>query len=440
MPLQAMWVHGNTVVPERTITAEPLGTDEPLTDIPGLGRPVGHPPEVGRRKAVQRMQHLGNSMKQTRKLFGAFRRASCTIALVLGTTTPLVAGTLGVCPQGSEGDHPFISSRRSLCMWVTNDHLNRPEPFQEVDYNIYCPGRMSQPIANRIGQEIVEGALIRNQGQEEVNPIVDQHRSAGLTAEFRSVPHRFEYDCFLGLDRAVATHIKVRVRGIPEGRPRNCGFRGSQNGDIALGARADREYKCTPPFHNSERGNVVWDEAARLVERDFLADLQRVGGKACILNGGPFGSENTDIQCAPCTYSDKLIVRLKTVAQADRCPGNTVRTVDYRIRTPDGGSENACFHAIEGKVAWNYSGEKRWNQQNVERLCRGTSKALEPGRCFQGVLFDGIDWGGGTRWKWENALDLCEGTSDAAGTIRCFQRWVGTGLHWTEAIARCDVR
>lgn len=34
--LQAMWVHGNSVVPERTIKAEPLGTDGPLTDIPGV--------------------------------------------------------------------------------------------------------------------------------------------------------------------------------------------------------------------------------------------------------------------------------------------------------------------------------------------------------------------------------------------------------------------
>lgn len=34
--LQAMWVHGNTVVPERTIKAEPAGTDGPLTDIRGV--------------------------------------------------------------------------------------------------------------------------------------------------------------------------------------------------------------------------------------------------------------------------------------------------------------------------------------------------------------------------------------------------------------------
>jgi hypothetical protein len=36
MTLQAMWVHGNTIVPERTIKAEPVGTDGPLTDIPGV--------------------------------------------------------------------------------------------------------------------------------------------------------------------------------------------------------------------------------------------------------------------------------------------------------------------------------------------------------------------------------------------------------------------
>ena len=36
MSMQAMWVNGNTVVPERTAKAEPLGTDGPLTDIPGV--------------------------------------------------------------------------------------------------------------------------------------------------------------------------------------------------------------------------------------------------------------------------------------------------------------------------------------------------------------------------------------------------------------------
>lgn len=36
MPLQRMWVHGNSVVPERTIKAEPFGTDGPLTDIPDV--------------------------------------------------------------------------------------------------------------------------------------------------------------------------------------------------------------------------------------------------------------------------------------------------------------------------------------------------------------------------------------------------------------------
>ncbi len=103
-------------------------------------------------------------------------------------------------------------------------------------------------------------------------------------------------------------------------RPRNCRFLGSQNGDIAINARMDREYKCTDFFHSNEKGEIAWRNAQQLIEQDFLDDLRRLNGKACIL-------KSTDIQCAPCTYSDKLIVRVQTVAQANSCPSNTFGTV-----------------------------------------------------------------------------------------------------------------
>ena len=355
------------------------------------------------------------------------------LVLALGGPVSSNAGTLGVCPQGAEGDRPFKMSNLSKCMWVTNDHLKRPEAFKKVDYNIYCPGRMSQAVASRVGQEIVNGARIRNQAQQLVNPVVSQHGSA-LVPKFDSVPHRFEYACFLGLQRAVATHIKLRVKALPKevvGR-RNCSFFGSQNGDIALNARADREYKCNPMFHNSQRGDVVWDEAKRLVERDFLSELRAIGGKACILHGGAFGSENTDIQCAPCTYSDKLIVRLKTVPVAQACPSNTVRTV-----LPSGG-RSSCSASVQGRIAWNYSGSTSWNPTNVQRLCRGAEDSPEPARCFDRVMHSGVNWGGSTRWLWQNAIDLCEGTRNASKTIACFKARIASGSHWVAAIAACD--
>ncbi|MDQ3938836.1 MAG: hypothetical protein M3253_09190, partial [Chloroflexota bacterium] len=75
-----------------------------------------------------------------------------------------------------------------------------------------------------------------------------------------------------------------------------------------------------------------------------------------------------------------------------------------------------CQDAVQGKIAWNYSGSTTWAPNNVERLCRGASDD-QPARCFQRVMHGGINWGGGTRWEWQNAIDLCEGTADANATI-----------------------
>lgn len=100
--------------------------------------------------------------------------------------------------------------------------------------------------------------------------------------------------------------------------------------------------------------------------------------------------------------------------------------------------EQVCQQAVQGKIAWNYDGNKRWAQANVERLCAGTAQGSEPGKCFQRIMHDGVSWGGGTRWQWANAVDLCEGTSSAARTIRCFEAQIRRGASWRDSIAACD--
>lgn len=103
-------------------------------------------------------------------------------------------------------------------------------------------------------------------------------------------------------------------------------------------------------------------------------------------------------------------------------------------------AEKACHDLVQGKIAWNYEGDTRWEERNVKRLCRGTSKGAEPPDCFRIVMHGGVDWGGGTRWEWENAVDLCEGTHDAARTVECFGRSIRAGSHWRSAIRACEVR
>jgi hypothetical protein len=101
-------------------------------------------------------------------------------------------------------------------------------------------------------------------------------------------------------------------------------------------------------------------------------------------------------------------------------------------------AETACFNFVQGNIPWNYEGATSWSPTNVQNLCRGTTVAAEPGRCFDRVMTGGISWGGGTTWQWENALNLCDGTSNATATVSCFQGKIGAGVSWPDAIAQCD--
>lgn len=101
-------------------------------------------------------------------------------------------------------------------------------------------------------------------------------------------------------------------------------------------------------------------------------------------------------------------------------------------------SESVCFGQVQGRIAWNYEGNKNWNQDNIQLLCRGTSNAPEPGRCFDRTLHGEINWGRGTQWETENAINLCAGTNNADRTIDCFQRNIEQGNDWPDAIRVCE--
>lgn len=96
-----------------------------------------------------------------------------------------------------------------------------------------------------------------------------------------------------------------------------------------------------------------------------------------------------------------------------------------------------CAEAVQGRIAWNYEGNKHWAQSNIERLCAGAEDSAEPATCFNRAMHGGLDWGGGTRWQWENALNLCRGTRDANRTIQCFEREIAAGSAWRAAIPTC---
>jgi hypothetical protein len=106
-------------------------------------------------------------------------------------------------------------------------------------------------------------------------------------------------------------------------------------------------------------------------------------------------------------------------------------------RKPGGAPEASCYELVQDRIAWDYDGNRRWAQENVERLCAGSSRPREPGRCFHHVMHGGVEWGRGTRWEWEHALALCAGTEDARKTVHCFSAKVREGTSWDQAVEAC---
>ena len=96
----------------------------------------------------------------------------------------------------------------------------------------------------------------------------------------------------------------------------------------------------------------------------------------------------------------------------------------------------ACFDAVQGKVAWDYSGSTSWSSANVRATVQGAESSPEPANCFQQVMHDGVDWGGGTQWI-GTTHSIYESSLDADATIQCFEAAISGGTDWVEAIAAC---
>ena len=99
-------------------------------------------------------------------------------------------------------------------------------------------------------------------------------------------------------------------------------------------------------------------------------------------------------------------------------------------------AETRCGNAVR-QVAWDYNGNRNWNNNNVRRLCRGRESSRAPAECFRTVMHGGINWGRGTQWKWENAINLCQGTPHPEAPVMCFRAQMLYGRQWPDAIQRC---
>lgn len=102
--------------------------------------------------------------------------------------------------------------------------------------------------------------------------------------------------------------------------------------------------------------------------------------------------------------------------------------------------EKICKDYVQNKIAWDPSDGAdayKWDEENLERLCKATKTPEEPGECFHKVMVGHVKWGASDKWDWKNAITLCSGTNDANKTAACFEGRVKADVKWEEAIFQC---
>jgi len=100
-------------------------------------------------------------------------------------------------------------------------------------------------------------------------------------------------------------------------------------------------------------------------------------------------------------------------------------------------ADKDCQASVQGKIAWNHSGSKRWASSNVDRLC-GDAESAAPAECFRRVMHSGgVNRSDNKRWNWRDALELCAGTDTVSGPIRCYRDQLRRGIPTNAAIQAC---
>lgn len=104
----------------------------------------------------------------------------------------------------------------------------------------------------------------------------------------------------------------------------------------------------------------------------------------------------------------------------------------------------ACKTHIQGKIAWdpssNFESASKWEEKNLEYLCKGTNNAKAPGECFHHVMTGHVSHGDSDKWEYQNAMELCKGTDDADATVNCFKGKIADKIKWEDAISQCQAK
>jgi hypothetical protein len=236
-----------------------------------------------------------------------------------------VGATNPPCPVGSVGDRPFDYARDAKNCVIGSVEGAPTQSRDYRTYNVYCPGRMTDEHYKKVWKDLVDGTLTLTVGG---NPIRADYQKWGLVPHMGHGSHRFHYSCVRDGKSCVSTHIKVITHNVanstalrPEHMASYCKLV-NQSGAISVGRNMDRQFRCDIHFRSTE-SNLGQETAKVLLRSDqsLLDDLRKQGLKACLLS-------TTDIQCAPCRTSDKLVARTFIATKSYRCPAGTLDTLE----------------------------------------------------------------------------------------------------------------
>lgn len=120
--------------------------------------------------------------------------------------------------------------------------------------------------------------------------------------------------------------------------------------------------------------------------------------------------------------------------------------VFYSLHTESGGGQSSevsaeqdCFDRVQGKQAWNTTGNTTWNPSSIRSLCQGTTVGSAPPACFNTAMFHGAAWGKRSRdtMSWSLASRLCQGTSNPTSPISCLKSKLKGKRTLSSAIELC---
>ncbi len=102
-------------------------------------------------------------------------------------------------------------------------------------------------------------------------------------------------------------------------------------------------------------------------------------------------------------------------------------------------NSSGCESAVQGKIAWDKNGSKKWAPSNVKRLCKG-SNGSQAAWCFARAMHDPKYLGWHKPFNWSFPIDLCEGSQNADATLDCYAAERQAGKSLAQATAACDER